>query len=224
MSEVLLQKNFEQIEVAIDGSDSRNITRTSLELGQLAMQFARVDRVPRYADGERESDVEHSFMLALVAPELAQSLELPLDLGLLSQFSIVHDLIELKTNDVATFLLSESELRTKEAAEAAALEQLLEELPPYTARLLEKYEQQDEPEARFVRFVDKLLPIIVDIVGDGKRVLRDDYNIRSTEELFHAHHNLHQRLERKFGDEFPEISRAHSELCRLAERLIDFDQ
>jgi hypothetical protein len=43
----------------------------ALSLGKVAMEFARVRRVPRYGDGERESDVEHSYMLALIAPELA---------------------------------------------------------------------------------------------------------------------------------------------------------
>lgn len=219
MSEKMLVKNFEQIK---NIRTSESIAQTSIILGRVAMQFARVERAPRYQDSRRESDVEHSYMLALVAPELAEALELPFDAGLLSQFAIVHDLIELKTDDIPTLLLNEDQLHQKEMLEQAALEELLNELPPHTAHLLERYESQQEPEARFVRFVDKLLPLVVDILGDGKRVLQDEYGIFSTEELHEAHATLYERLHKKFGAEFPEISRAHQELTRAAELLIRF--
>lgn len=218
----ILVENFERIDTSIEGSCANNLAQTSIDLGRIAMQFSRIERMPRYKDGRRESDAEHSFMLALTAPELAKALELDLDPGLLSQFSMVHDLVELKTNDIATLLLSSAELEEKEALEAAALKQLFQELPPYTAHMLERYEHQDEQEARFVRFIDKLLPIVVDILGDGQRVLREDYHITTTHELHEAHTSVHNRLDVKFGSEYPEISQVHAQLCRIAERLIQF--
>ena len=220
MSEKLLEKKFEQTPALMQPD---GVALTTAILSKVAMQFSRVERAPRYQDSRRESDVEHSYMLALVAPELAELLELPLDPGLVSQFAIVHDLIELKTNDVPTFLLTEEQLHHKEEMERAALEDLLDELPPHTAGLLLRYERQAEPEARFVRFVDKLLPLIVDILGDGKRVLQEDYGIHDTESLHEAHEAVHERLDKKFGSEFPQVSRAHKELTRIAELLIQFN-
>ena len=35
-------------------------------------------------------------------------------------------------------------------------------LPPHTASLLENYEAQADPESRFVRAVDKLMPVVVE--------------------------------------------------------------
>lgn len=223
MSEKMLVKNFERIEMNGSALSAERLARTSIELGRAAMQFARIERVPRYHDSRRESDVEHSFMLALTAPELAQALELDLDIGLISQFSIVHDLIELKTDDVATLTLTEDQLLQKELVEKAALEGLLAELPPHTAHLLERYEHQAEPEARFVRFVDKLLPLVVDILGDGKRVFQEDYALTSTAELHDAHQTVHARFDQKFGSEYPEISKIHAELCRTVEQVVQFD-
>ncbi len=214
MKEIIYAPSIEQL---TDHERGARAAQLSLDLGNMAMNFARIDRVPRYADGERENNAEHSLMLGLVAPELTHALRPELDRGLVAQFAIVHDLIELKTNDQATFLFTEAEQACKELGEMAALESLLRELPPYTRHLLSRYEMQVDPEARFVRFVDKLLPIVIDIIGQGARVMREDFNIASTEALEQAHTNLHARLVAKFGGEFPELDLAHELLCELFE-------
>ena len=197
----------------------RELSGVALQLGSLGADFARVYRAPRYSDSERESDAEHSYMLALVAPELANAIGLRLDLGKVTQFAIVHDLIELRTGDVPTFQLTHEELAAKELTEQAALEQLLAELPPHTSKLLADYEQQDTKEARFVRAVDKLLPLIVNAIGDGVRVMSEDYGVDSHTALMTAHDKLHSRIQQKFGEEFPEITMAHAILCELFETL-----
>jgi putative hydrolases of HD superfamily len=218
MKEINSSKLFEHSKTQLDShKTSARIAQTSLELGKAAMYFSRITRAPRYADGERESDTEHSFMLALVAPELARALGRPLDIGLVTQFATVHDLVELKTNDVATFLFDDDQQHSKELTEKAALAELLLELPPHTASLLERYESQTNPEARFVRYVDKLLPVVVDIIGAGERVMREDFGVRSIDALKECHVKLQERLVRMFGEEFPEITLAHELLCELFE-------
>lgn len=97
------QKLSEQ-PVPYEMAGAASTASVALELGKIAINFAGVDRVPRYNDERRENDAEHSFMLALIAGELAQTLyPATLDAGLVSQYAIVHDLIELETGDVATF-------------------------------------------------------------------------------------------------------------------------
>ena len=109
MQEKIIVNNFEQFtDEKIDHARGVKAAQLALDLGKTAMFFSRIDRVPRYADGERENDVEHSYMLALVAPEIAAALELPYDIGLIAQFGLVHDLIELQTGDTATFLFDEN--------------------------------------------------------------------------------------------------------------------
>jgi putative hydrolase of HD superfamily len=188
----------------------------ALSLGKVAMEFARVRRVPRYGDGERESDVEHSYMLALIAPELAVALELDLDPTLVGEFAKVHDLIELKTGDINTFAATKEQLMQKELNEKRALHNLVDELPPYTANLLVRYEEQREPEARFVKAVDKILPFVVDIIGKhGKHIMREDNGVTTREEFDRCLHELQESLNERFGEEFEEIVLAHKILGEL---------
>ena len=184
----------------------------ALALGKTALDFSEVKRIPRKANGERESDVEHSYMLQLMVPELIEALEMPLDKGLAAQFAGVHDLIELKTNDVNTFNIDEASYLQKQAIEHAALEELLQELPPYTAQLLARYESQEEPEARFVKAVDKFLPFIVDIYGDGVRIMLEDNDVKNSADYVACCERIQRSFEDRFGEEFPELATLHREL------------
>ena len=219
MEKIASQNTFEQNNTYLKYDRGSHSAQICLDLGKTAMHFACIDRVPRYDNGERENDAEHSYMLALVAPELSESLELPLNSGLITQYAIVHDLIELKTGDKATFLFDKHHQAQKEAEEHAALVELIHDLPPYTATMLLRYESQEDPEARFVRYVDKLLPIVIDVIGQGERVMREDYGVTSQEALAKCHDSLHERLVEKFNGEFPELDTAHALLCELFETM-----
>jgi len=220
MSERMIQKVEQEMFREPAEASSPTTASIVLELGSIAMRFARVERVPRYDEKTRESDVEHSFMLALVANELAYTLyPTELDRGLVIEYTLVHDFIELKTGDTPTFNIDTDSLLEKEATEHAALESLLAELPPHTRDLLYNYEQQKDKESRFVRAVDKLLPIGVDILGPGRKVMNEDYGVHSHSQLASAHDVLRERMNERFG-EFPQLVIDHSLLCELFE--IDF--
>ncbi len=214
------EKSFERF--PITNSDHRRtigkaIAHIAIQVSQITADFAQVERIPRYADGQRENDVEHSYMLALAANEIAATLELNLDSSLLNRFALVHDLLEIKTGDVATFDLSPEALAEKERREHQAKQELMAELPPVIATDLSTYERQDTREAVFIRMIDKLLPVAVDITGDGARVLREDYGVTTHEELCEAHSRLHARIAEKFGDAFPDLVAAHGVLCEMFE-------
>ena len=106
-----------------------------------------------------------------------------LDIGLVAQFSLVHDLPEIYAGDVRTFNASDDDLRKKRAAEAEATEKLLKELPPYLAGLLERYEKQVEPEARLVRLVDKFMPAVVNLGSGSASTMLEDYDINTMGQL-----------------------------------------
>lgn len=193
------------------------IADLAIKASQLVDDFSSVERIPRYADGRRENDVEHSYMLAIAAPEIAQALNLELDIDKVRRFAIVHDLLEVKVGDVATFDLTSVQLAEKERLEQQAKEELCAELPKQTAEDLLEYELQETSEAVFVRLIDKLLPVAVDITGDGVRVLREDYEVNSSEMLDQSHDALHGRIANKFGSQFPEVVAAHAVLCQVFE-------
>lgn len=154
-----------------------------LDLGRLAARHARIERAPRMPDGRRETDVEHSFHLGITACELASMFYPDLDTGLIAEFSNVHDLPEVITGDVWTFRISDEERARKEAREAEATELLFTVLPPHIALMLKRYEMQQEPEARFVRLVDKGLPAVMNIVGFEASTFHEDHQVASAEEI-----------------------------------------
>ena len=174
-----------------------------LALGELAIKFSDVHRITLYPDGHYENDLEHSFHLALSATELAANYHPELDVGLVSQFCTVHDLPEVYAGDVPSYNISATSKEAKEKAEQLALKKLLSELPPHTAQLLERYEKQIEPEARFVRFVDKLLPAVIHAVATETN--RDDFfgrfNITSIEQI----NESNRKNQRKLQEMFPEF-------------------
>ena len=178
------------------------IQKDSLRLADVTIRFSRIERVPRYDSETRETDVEHSFMLGLVAQEIAERYYPELDAGLVTRFSLVHDLLELETGDIPTFHMTPESLAQKAANEKCALEKLLRELPRATSRLLELYEEQRMPEARFVRLVDKLMPLLVDILGPGSQVMHEDYATHTIEQLNDAERALTKRFESMFPDPF----------------------
>ena len=156
-----------------------------LEIGKLTVDFAAVERVPHYPPGRPENDVEHSYHLAVSAVEIAADFHPELDTGLVAQFSLVHDLPEVHVGDVPTFDISDEDRAAKEAAEKVATDRLLKELPPHLAQLLERYEEQVEPEARFVRFIDKLLPAVIHAAAPeaNREVFKQKYNMTTAQEI-----------------------------------------
>jgi 5'-deoxynucleotidase YfbR-like HD superfamily hydrolase len=173
-----------------------------LKLGELTVKFADVHRIILYPDGHYENDAEHSFHLAISATEIAASYHPELDLGLVSQLSIVHDLPEIYAGDVPSFSLSNDERSKKEKAEKVALEKLLNELPSHTAKLLKRYEDQKEPEARFVRLIDKILPAVIHAVATeaNKEDFLSRYNITGVEDIDRGNEIFLARLQQMFPE------------------------
>jgi len=179
-----------------------------LILGGFVTKFSRVTRAPRFPDGALETDVEHSFHLALSATELASNYFPELDVGLVAQFSMVHDMPEVYAGDVWTFGITEEDRIKKEAAEKRATERLLTELPPHTMDLLKRYESQKEPEALFVRFVDKFLPAIINYWSKEASTFLDDYDGHDREKL----HARTQQWIAELKTRFPEYPFLHKVL------------
>ena len=175
-----------------------------LKLGQVTIDFAKVNRVPHYALGHPENDVEHSYHLAISAIELAADFHSELDVGLVAQFSLVHDLPEVHVGDVPTFNITDEGRTAKETAEKEATKRLLNELPPHLAQLLKRYEDQVEPEARFVRYIDKLLPAVINILTPNlsREIFKNYYNVNSRQSL---------------------MSNEEKEVARLAAMFPEFD-
>lgn len=143
-----------------------------VQLARLSLGFGRVDRLTYHEDGvTRESDTDHTVMLALIACAFAaRHPEMGLDVGLVAQFAIVHDLPEVYAGDTPTLrALDPAAARDKQAREDEAAYRIARETSalPWVADVLETYEQRELPEARYVKAMDKLLPKLTHILNGG---------------------------------------------------------
>lgn len=151
--------------------DIDRLTDSLIELGRLAMTFSRIDRTACYhEDGiTKESDSDHTVMLGWVAPALAQRCFRSLDIGLVAQYALVHDAVEAYAGDTQTLRIDGDGRAAKKAREEAAADMIFDEFNgelPWFPSMIYRYEKQEEPEARFVRGLDKCLPKIVHLL-DG---------------------------------------------------------
>ena len=107
-----------------------------------------------------ESDAEHSWHLALLLLVLRDHLE-GLDFERTLSLALIHDLPEIYCGDVNPYRGDSS---TKAQDEQEAAEKLFAQLPgeqgQRLGRLFQEYADQESPEARVVKAVDKLLPLI----------------------------------------------------------------
>lgn len=205
---------YEQVEKAIE------LVRATIGAANLVGESTQVKRIPNGPDGERENIAEHSFTLSVLARRIAKILDLDLDVEKVENFARFHDLLELEVGDKNTFNLTPQELEEKERAEHAAKEKLLDALPGWIADILDEYERQDTAEARFVRALDKLLPLAVNIAHKDITVVRRDFDITSLEGLLHAHRSINQDLANRFDEEWLKvIIVAHAIECMMFEDI-----
>lgn len=187
-----------------------------LVIGEFAVHFANTRRlvtVPNLRIHENDSEVfarkfryendsEHSYHLGLSAVEIAARHYPDLDTGLVAQFALVHDMGEEKRGDTPSFGLTAEQREAKEKADKEAVEEVIKELPPYLGSLLRRYEEQTEPEARFVRMVDKLMPAVIHAVateGNSETFL-PKYGITTPDQLLEKSLKNAQRLRELFPE------------------------
>jgi putative hydrolase of HD superfamily len=142
-----------------------------IDLGRLALAFGRVDRITYHEDGVTpESDTDHTVMLGLVACAFAARHLPDLDLGKVAQYALVHDLVEVYAGDTPTLRISADEKAAKRGRERLALERIEREFAlrlPWLPDTIHRYERQGDPEARYVKSLDKLLPKITHVLNGG---------------------------------------------------------
>lgn len=139
------------------------------ELQQFVADFSRVTRMPEFADtGRLENDVDHSFGLALTCWFLAPKIAPELNLEKIFKYALSHDIVELHAGDTFVFA-PEDEKASKSDREDAAIKQLYSEWPDFTDMVdsAKGYKEKADEEARFVKAVDKILPLIIIELGES---------------------------------------------------------
>lgn len=148
------------------------------DLQKLIADFAKVERMPELADtGRRENDVEHSFGLALTCWYLLPKVAPTLRLEKVLQYALAHDLVELHAGD--TFVFDHAGAASKDEREKAAITQLEKDWSdfPDLAKFAKGYMNKLDEEARFVKAVDKLLPVIMIELNDDPTIFWNKHKI-----------------------------------------------
>lgn len=198
-------------------------TDALVDLGALALRFGRVDRITMHEDGiTPESDTDHTVMLALVACAFADAhRELDLDLGLVAQYAIVHDLVEAYVGDTPTLRLptesSKAEKARREADGFLTMAQQFGTRLPWIARLVASYETRQTPEARYVKAMDKMVPKITHLLNDGVTIRAEGM---SREDLV-ARWDYQLDELREYAADFPAVFELRRELLTMVLNRLD---
>ena len=188
------------------------------DLAKLSLAFSRTNRVTLHEDGKRlESDTDHTFMLSLISCSLADTFyKNNFDLGLVSQFALIHDLVEVYAGDTDTFKnLSDNTKQEKELRERESLIRIEKEFGlefPYIHKMIERYEAQDSKEARFIKFVDKIMPELTHILNDFVYIKNSNLDMNY---FFNFLDNKYFLLKEKYQDDFPDILEIYKNISEI---------
>ncbi len=174
--------------------------------GRLALDFGRVDRITYHPDGMTpESDTDHTVMLGLVACAIAQRHFPDLNVGLIAQYALVHDVPEVYAGDTPTLQMPTADAKAeKQRREGQAQERITEEFAdslPWLPSRIAYYEARLDREARFVKALDKLLPKITHLCNGAVTIRQQGM---STAELAVRYETQIGELE-AYAADFPEL-------------------
>ena len=140
-----------------------------IEMQKLLLEFRAIKRMiylPGKLD-QQENDTEHSYDLTMAAWFLASHFP-ELDRDKVIRLALAHDLVEIHTGD--TFAYGDAEhiasKKEREAASAAKLAKEWSDFPDLNTAITE-YETGETNEAKFVYALDKIMPALMNILGDG---------------------------------------------------------
>lgn len=128
------------------------------------------------ADGSRhEDDAEHSWHLCMYAVVLEEYAAPDTDMLRVLKMVLVHDLVEIYAGD--TYLYDVEGNKTKAAREKAAADKLysmLDEQGNSLKALWEEFEDCSTNEAKFANGLDRLQPIMLNYLTQGKMWLKNN--------------------------------------------------
>lgn len=190
------------------------MTHSALALAALSERLAHENRaLVNHKSGRPENVAEHSLMLSLVAPAIAEQYFPKLDTNLVARYATIHDAVEAYVGDTPTHAITDDDYSLKQQLEKHGLKQLKKEfsfLPKFT-QIVVDYGTQLIPEARFVRVVDKWMPLLIQF-SEGGHTLASYVN---RAELLENSAVRARALRRQYP-EFSELINVREELARLA--------
>jgi 5'-deoxynucleotidase YfbR-like HD superfamily hydrolase len=177
-------------------------------LGELAIPLYKVDRnsVVPFDHERHENDAEHSFSLGIAAMCIAPKIDEELDLGLVAQYALVHDLVEIYSGDTSVYA-DQSARTSKHGRERAARRKIQNKFGatfPWLVHRIDEYAERRTAESNFIYALDKLLPHALVLIADHHHVKPDWHTYKRTEDV----------ARQKIAASYPDLSEIFDELCR----------
>lgn len=162
-------------------SQLQDVIKISNLINKLS-QIKRTLYLPNETPERFENVAEHTLQLAMVSWYLITTQKLDFDIDKVLKYSLVHDLLEIYTDDFDAFMFvnDPSFTERKVEMEKHAMSKLSQELGEKSDIFvtLRDYEHKTDKEAKFVYCVDKLLPKIN--LYNGGRTPKDTGTSRET--------------------------------------------
>lgn len=128
-----------------------------------------VRQSPLLDESRRENSAEHSWHLAMYALVLAPYANEPIDISRVVTMLLLHDLVEIDVGD--TPIHQQADVKDQHEREAAAALRIFGLLPREQGdewlRLWHEFEAKSSPDARFAKALDRLQPLIHNVVTGG---------------------------------------------------------
>ena len=120
-------------------------------------------------NGRRENDAEHAWHMAMMIYLLKEYANEEIDIAKAMMMALIHDVVEIDAGD--TYAYDTEGLKFQKEKEAKAAERIFGLLPEdqkdEMIALFEEFEAHESPEARFVRVIDNLQPLMLNDANRG---------------------------------------------------------
>lgn len=139
----------------------------------MLVKFAEIERMIHFPDSDRkdrqENDAEHSYNLVMAAWYLSGHFP-RLDRDKMIRYALAHDFVELHAGDEMAIGRTKEAEKQKREREKQALKQLEKDWPDFAelTTTIKDYEKQSSPESKFVYALDKLMPMLLNLLSGGK--------------------------------------------------------
>ena len=118
----------------------------------------------------QENDAEHAWHIAMMIYLLKEYANEEFDVAKAMMMALIHDIVEIDAGD--TYAYDVKGLATKKERESKAAARIFGLLPndqkDHLTALFEEFEEGKTPEARFVKTMDNLQPILLNDFNDGE--------------------------------------------------------
>lgn len=155
-----------------------------LKFQRFLIAMSEIERLIHFPDSKNvdrlENNSEHSYSLAMTAWYIADYYP-KFNKNKLIRYALVHDLVEVYSGDELAIGRSKEAEKAKREREEQALVKLAQDWhdAPSIIEAIKQYEGRTDLESQFIYALDKLMPLFLNILGEGKTWKAYDFKLEA---------------------------------------------